>query len=54
MLASPVASKQTRRVTCRKVHLLQSLDHCNIIRYMDFFLEGSSEQANKLVIVFEW
>ena len=37
-----------------QVQLLQSLDHRNIIRYFDFFLEGGGEADNKLVIVFEW
>ena len=40
--------------TSIKVRLLQSLDHPNIIRYLDFFLEERDEEQKQLVIVFEW
>lgn len=40
--------------SCRQVRLLKSLDHCNIIRFIDFFLEKVSEKDRRLVIVFEW
>ena len=40
--------------TSIKVRLLQSLDHPNIIRYLDFFLEESDGEQNQLVIAFEW
>ncbi|CAM9657275.1 unnamed protein product, partial [Pylaiella littoralis] len=41
--------ERSRAKCIREVGLLQSLDHCNIIRYVDFFLEES-----ELVIVLEW
>lgn len=51
---SPRVAPKPRHPTCQQVQLLQSLDHCNIIRYVDFFLEGGREDVSKLVIVFEW
>ena len=40
---------KAREKTLKEVRLLQSLDHPNVIRYMDSFIT-----ENDLVIVFEW
>ena len=40
---------KAREKTLHEVRLLQSLDHPNVIRYMDSFITD-----NDLVIVFEW
>eukprot|EP00752_Nemacystus_decipiens_P006906 g6201.t1 len=53
-ISVPAMDDKSRAKCMREVQLLQSLDHCNIIRYVDFFLEGGGEETNKLVIVFEW
>ena len=41
--------EKAREKTLKEVGLLQSLDHPNVIRYMDSFITD-----NDLVIVFEW
>ena len=48
--AAPSLSVRIRRdKTLKEVGFLQSLDHPNVIRYMDSFITD-----NDLVIVFEW
>lgn len=41
---------KNRSKTLKEVRLLQSLEHPNIIKYMDSFIEGTTE----LIICFEW
>eukprot|EP00752_Nemacystus_decipiens_P004776 g4347.t1 len=53
-LAVPVSDDDSRTTCMREVRLLQSLNHCNIIRVVDFFLERGFEKDDRLVIAFEW
>eukprot|EP00903_Cladosiphon_okamuranus_P009689 g9218.t1 len=53
-MSKPAMDEESRTKCMQEARLLQSLDHSNIIRFLDCFFHGACERDKTLVIVFEW